>query len=239
MNSLFFSEKFKDIDLSAERKSVKADLKGLYKISNKGNVKRASTGTLIKPYKNNNGYLCVSLKGRSYQDYTVPVHCLVADAFLENPDRDFYTSINHKDENKANADVRNLEWCTSKYNNHYSMHKRCKLSEGEIFTIWQNCVLRDFPSFNSGCTILSDKDICNKYSISMATLNKIKKCDGYYGYVIFVQHTKLSKDLGIKEYLIDGENEIEIIPDINNKMWRSGCICDTEYLDEKVPYMEK
>ena len=51
---------------------------------------------------------------------------LVAIAFIENPLKLKY--VNHKDENKANDHVSNLEWCTAKYNNNYGNHKysRCK-----------------------------------------------------------------------------------------------------------------
>ena len=46
------------------------------------------------------------------------VHRLVAQAFIPNPNN--YPIINHKDCNGRNNDVRNLEWCTYKYNNEYN-----------------------------------------------------------------------------------------------------------------------
>ena len=42
---------------------------------------------------------------------------MVAESFLENPNN--FKVINHKDENKQNNDVVNLEWCTPKYNTNY------------------------------------------------------------------------------------------------------------------------
>ena len=45
------------------------------------------------------------------------IHRLVALAFLDNPNN--YPQINHKDENKLNNCVDNLEWCDAKYNINY------------------------------------------------------------------------------------------------------------------------
>lgn len=45
------------------------------------------------------------------------VHRLVAEAFVENPNG--YPIVNHKDENPANNNADNLEWCTYSYNSRY------------------------------------------------------------------------------------------------------------------------
>lgn len=58
------------------------------------------------------GYLYASINGRPRR-----IHRMVALAFIPNPNN--YPCINHKDEDKHNNSVENLEWCTYKYNNNY------------------------------------------------------------------------------------------------------------------------
>lgn len=71
---------------------------------------------ILKPSKNKFGYLVVGLhKDGKLKNFTV--HRLVCLAFLENPNN--LPQINHKDENKENNHVDNLEFCTAKHNTNY------------------------------------------------------------------------------------------------------------------------
>lgn len=79
---------------------------------NKNNGYREATGEL-KLEKSKNGYIRVKLsKDGKRQRYLV--HRIVAQAFIENPNN--YPQINHKDCNKANNSVDNLEWVTRSQN---------------------------------------------------------------------------------------------------------------------------
>ena len=60
----------------------------------------------------NNQYYYVSIKGK-----LIAVHRLVATAFIPNPNK--LPQVNHKDEDKLNNDVSNLEWCDAAYNSRY------------------------------------------------------------------------------------------------------------------------
>lgn len=86
-----------------------------YKVSEKG-VVLGKRGKPLSPFISRVGYKMVSLL-KNGKLYDKSVHRLVALAFLENPNK--YDYVNHKDENKLNNNVSNLEWCTIKYNNNY------------------------------------------------------------------------------------------------------------------------
>lgn len=98
---------------------------GLYQVSNFGRVRslnrmdsigRQRQGRILKPSSNEWGYPHVVLS-KNGKHKTVRVHRLVAIAFLPNPDN--LPEVNHKDENKYNNHVNNLEWCNHQYNNGY------------------------------------------------------------------------------------------------------------------------
>lgn len=99
----------------------KKDYEGLYEVSNFGNVmslnyRGTGKSKLLKPNKNKKGYLHVSLC-KNGKLKTFRVNRLVAETFIPNPDN--LPQVNHKDENKENNSVENLEWCTPKYNCNY------------------------------------------------------------------------------------------------------------------------
>lgn len=104
---------------------------GLYQISNYGNVKslKYNKEKILKPIKHSCGYLKVDLcKERKIQ--TLYIHRLVAKAFIDNPNN--YEEVNHKDEDKTNNKVENLEFCDAKYNSNYGTHtERSALSRSK------------------------------------------------------------------------------------------------------------
>ena len=88
---------------------------GLYQISNLGRVWSVRKEIYRKPTIVS-GYYGVSLtKDGQFDIFTI--HRLVAKAFIPNPLN--LPQVNHKDENKLNNRVDNLEWCTAKYNSNY------------------------------------------------------------------------------------------------------------------------
>lgn len=119
---------------------------GLYQVSNLGNVKslnrKGTKGGLIKQDLRKDGYLQVHLtKNRKMKNYLV--HRLVAEAFISNLNN--LEEINHKDENKQNNKLDNLEFCTRKYNMNYGTRpyknakKVCQTDlNNNIIKIWNS-----------------------------------------------------------------------------------------------------
>lgn len=108
---------------------------GLYQVSNKARIKSLynykRNGTNILKPKIKHGYYQIGLRKNKIRKWH-QLHRLIAEAFI--PDKSNFKSmtyenrskinldtlrINHKDENKLNNDIENLEWCTTAYNNCY------------------------------------------------------------------------------------------------------------------------
>lgn len=89
---------------------------GLYQVSNMGRVRSLRRNIILKSRIERNGYESVKLTVNNIpKDYSI--HRLVAMAFIPNPDN--LPQVNHKDENKTNNCMENLEWCTQEYNQNY------------------------------------------------------------------------------------------------------------------------
>lgn len=94
-----------------------------YLISKEGNIKSLpkdnySKGeSLLKPSIKRNGYACAVLFKNTKRNY-IGVHRLVALTFIPNPENKLH--VNHKDGNKLNNHVENLEWMTASENQKHS-----------------------------------------------------------------------------------------------------------------------
>jgi hypothetical protein len=96
---------------------------GRYQISDEGQVKRNyknKPSRILKNRSTNYGYATVSLS-KNGEARTCAVHRLVANAFLDRPEGS--TEVNHKDGNKMNNNVSNLEWVTQAENRYHAMEK--------------------------------------------------------------------------------------------------------------------
>lgn len=95
-----------------------------YQINTEGQIKNSKDKILSQSISNSGYYrvhLCKDGKAKWYA-----VHKLVAQTFIPNPLH--LPEVNHKDENKLNNNVDNLEWCNSKYNTNYGARNK-RISE--------------------------------------------------------------------------------------------------------------
>jgi len=110
----------KKIDLELIEKS--------YIINEDGTIFGKVRGKFKKP-TDNHGYdiVCLSLNNRQSQ---YSVHRLVATKYIPNPQNK--PQVNHKDGNKKNNHVSNLEWCTQSENIKHSIYEIGKLGHGAV-----------------------------------------------------------------------------------------------------------
>ena len=163
---------------------------GLYMVSSTGIIKsvertvwnsrgfyKTVSERILKARKNKYGYLHVVLhKDNKAKEYYI--HRLVAEAFLPNPDG--LSEVNHKDEDKINNCVSNLEWCSHKQNVNYgtrtkrmteSMINNPKRSKPVIAIDKVSGTTLEFPSINEASRVTG---------VSLAGI--IYCCKGRYKY---------------------------------------------------------
>lgn len=155
----------------------------MYQVSNFGNVKsftRIKKGGLLKPGRYSNGYLFVHFAkdtDKKGERHSYLIHRLVAQAFLPNPDG--LPQVNHKDENKTNNRVDNLEWCTHLYNQNYGtknqrIGEKNKISNGKpVYCIELD---RVFCSAAEAARFVGR----NPTNVSVVCRGKEKSCAGYH-----------------------------------------------------------
>lgn len=151
-----------------------------YLVSNLGRVKSLSFNhsgkeRILKPSFNHNGYLRISLTNEKGKK-TFKVHRLVALAFIPNPDN--LPQVNHKDENKQNNNVDNLEWCSPKYNSNYGtgiFRYTSKISIPIIQLTLDGDYVSCYRSSHDAARITG----YNQQSINKCCRNELNKTHGY------------------------------------------------------------
>lgn len=144
-------------------------VRSVTRIVNSKNCKRIHKGRELKQAKDQDGYCKIQLS-KGGKVTTRAVHKLVAEAFIPNPDN--FPVINHKDENKENNNVKNLEWCTVSYNTNYNMgaYRRANARKKPILAISKDGKIRAFHSI---------KEAAEKLNISHGNISSCLA--GYYG----------------------------------------------------------
>lgn len=145
---------------------------GLYIVTSCGKVWSYRSEKFLKPRKRKDGYLQVGLyKDGEKKIYLV--HRLVQEAYL--PNLEGLPQVNHKDENKENNALPNLEWCDQKYNTNYgSRTKKAAKSCGKL--VYCEELNKTFESASAAARDLG----LNQSSISQCCTGKRKTCGNYH-----------------------------------------------------------
>lgn len=166
---------------------------GLYQVSSFGKVKslpkkfkvynqcgetngyRVTKETILKPQQDKYGYLRVTLcDGKKH--HLKQIHRLVAETFIPNVDN--LPEVNHKDENKCNNFVKNLEHCTSQYNQTYGTIRK-RISEAQSIDVLQidfnGAIIKKWHGINNASRVLK----INHANIISCCKGKRKSAGGY------------------------------------------------------------
>lgn len=87
---------------------------GLYKVTEDGQVWSCRLHRFISRYKSNVGYWMAKMENKNGKRVSAIIHRLVAMTYIPNPQNK--SDVNHKDGNKDNNHVSNLEWKTHSEN---------------------------------------------------------------------------------------------------------------------------
>ena len=95
-------------------------LNGKYEVSNYARIRNAKTGKILKQFVSRHGYNVLQVRPTPYHPVNIRVHRIVAEAFLGKcPDG---CVVNHKDGNKKNNSVENLEYVSPSENNIHALN---------------------------------------------------------------------------------------------------------------------
>ena len=122
------------------------------------------------------GYYMTSFRINKKKKY-IRLHRLIAETFIPNPD--VLPMINHKDGNKLNNSIENLEWCTNAYNTQeaydmglYPQHRKCPIRA----TSKDTNEIKEFSSI---------RECANQLGLNRKTITSILKGDkktNHYNY---------------------------------------------------------
>lgn len=141
-----------------------------YRVSNLGRVKYiADTVRIRKPHVFRGGYFGVTFR-RNGRNTTRNLHRLVATAFIPNPDN--LPEVNHKDGNKLNNHVNNLEWCTQAFNTLHAYESGLCKTVGERHHM-NKLKIREVQEIRRYYGVFTPTQLANKYSVSRTLIRSI------------------------------------------------------------------
>lgn len=168
---------------------------GIYEVSNIGNVKRLSRtikGNYEAPYVLKEKILILNISPLGYHQITLwknkkantkKVHRLVAEKFIKNPLN--LPQVNHKNGNKLDNYIENLEWCDQTYNNIHArktglnVSKKGKQHHAYGFNNKKSHILKNLKTGNkkSLMEVANEYKVCRTYIYAMMIGKKRNRTD--------------------------------------------------------------
>lgn len=156
---------------------------GLYQVSDDGRVRRILMGGRTREVKPRKGlYPSVSLSNHCVKK-SFSIHRLVAENFCERPYGT--TEVNHKDGNKWNNDISNLEWVTQKQNQEHAIHILGKPVFGKrprkvkAYDKKTGEFVKEYPSISQAARELANDIVVGRVGITQCCAGRKKSAYGY------------------------------------------------------------
>lgn len=150
-----------------------------YAASFDGRIFRVSSGReLAKTFNRNTEYNYVRMCHNNHAT-TVRVNRVIAFSWVENPHPELYDIVNHKDGDKLNDNVINLEWCTGSQNQRHALETGLK-GKGE--KLYNSELTED--KVHEVCKRLEDgykvNELATEFSVSKDIIRKVRAGDTYF-----------------------------------------------------------
>lgn len=162
-------------DIDGEIWKQMTGYEGKYMVSNLGRIRSLLNGSkfygILKPAIHKGGYLRVRL----YDNKSLLVHRLVAQTFIPNPKNK--ATVNHKNGNKKDNRVENLEWATQKENNRHAIRTGLHDPKKRRYSFNSKSIKISFESVSEIRKLhsqgIKSVILAKKYNVSTAQISRI------------------------------------------------------------------
>lgn len=131
-------------------------------VTDKNGVSYYRKGKELSKNLDRKGYVRVQIQGK-----WVPVHRLVAEAFIPNPENK--PQVNHIDCNKQNNHVANLEWVTNKENHAHKMENGLNDNATKALRVYTKSIQQKVKQYSSDGTFIMEHESLNAAARSVQT----------------------------------------------------------------------
>lgn len=159
--------------------------KGRLKINKLGQVYSCITNKILKTSTLPTGYITLILMLKNPRhSKTLYLHRLLAETFIPNPNN--LPQVNHKDGNKQNNNIENLEWCTQRENNIHALKQGLRIPNIEKclqLNIQKRKLTNEQAKYIKLNIKKTTKELCNDLNLNYKDYNRcifdIKRNRGY------------------------------------------------------------